>query len=202
MPTPSEALVPPATIATSTGANGERGMGDVDPGARSGDTRDAGASAHLAVGRAAKLAPPRDPNGTVARPALERAIATGLERRLTTLVAGPGFGKSTLAGRVAAGRTAAWYTLDASDRHLGSFASGLIAALRTQVPGLPPDLAAPIELSVEPRDDAEAQARGHAAAALIEAIDRAGRPALEIGALSRFRVLRDGDPVAATAWQS
>ena len=175
MPTPSESFDPPATIATSTGASGERVMGDVVRGSGAGDTRDATASANLAAGRAAKLAPPRDPNGTVARPALERAIATGLERRLTTLIAGPGFGKSTLAGRVAAGRRAAWYTLDASDRHLGSFAAGLIAALRTQVPGLPPDLAAPIELSVEPRDDAEAQARGHAAAALIaSALEEAG----------------------------
>ena len=33
-------------------------------------------------------------------------------------------------------------------------------------------------------------------------LDRAARPALEIGALGRFRVLRDGEPIPPTAWQS
>ena len=47
-------------------------------------------------------------------------------------------------------------------------------------------------------------ARGPAneATELVESLDRAARPALEIGALGRFRVLRDGEPILATAWQS
>ena len=47
-------------------------------------------------------------------------------------------------------------------------------------------------------------ARGPAAEAAerLEVLDRAGRPALEIAALGRFRVLREGEPIAATAWQS
>ena len=47
-------------------------------------------------------------------------------------------------------------------------------------------------------------ARGPAteAAERLETLDRAGRPALEIGALGRFRVLRGGEPVPPTAWQS
>ena len=47
-------------------------------------------------------------------------------------------------------------------------------------------------------------ARGPAneASELVESLDRAARPALEIGALGRFRVLRDGEPIPATAWQS
>ena len=47
-------------------------------------------------------------------------------------------------------------------------------------------------------------ARGPAtqAAERLETLDRAGRPALEIGALGRFRVLRDGEPIPPTAWQS
>jgi DNA-binding SARP family transcriptional activator len=117
--------------------------------------------------RAAKLAPPRDPNGTMARPALEQRIAESITRRLTVLVAGAGFGKSTLAARVAATRPSAWYTADAADRHLGTFASGVVAAIRQRVPAIPADLANPIELSVEPRDDTEAQSRGHGAATLI-----------------------------------
>ena len=47
-------------------------------------------------------------------------------------------------------------------------------------------------------------ARGPATEATerLETLDRAGRPALEIGALGRFRVLRDGEPIPPTAWQS
>ena len=47
-------------------------------------------------------------------------------------------------------------------------------------------------------------ARGPAgdAAGRLETLDRARRAALEIGSLGRFRVLRDGEPVPATAWQS
>jgi ATP/maltotriose-dependent transcriptional regulator MalT/DNA-binding SARP family transcriptional activator len=121
----------------------------------------------IGVGRAVKLAPPRDPNGTLDRPDLEARLAAGTDRRLTTIVAGAGFGKSTLASRVARRRNAAWYTVDAADRHLGTFAAGVVAALRRLVPGLPEDLATPIATAVDPRDDAEAQHRGQAAATLV-----------------------------------
>ena len=68
--------------------------------------------------RTAKLLPPAEALGTLARSDLERRLAEGTERRLDVVVAG---------GRVRqvdAGRTrsppvtrAAWYTLDAADRH-------------------------------------------------------------------------------------
>ena len=47
-------------------------------------------------------------------------------------------------------------------------------------------------------------ARGPASEAteLVEHLDRASRPALEVGSLGRFRVVRDGEQIAATAWQS
>jgi DNA-binding SARP family transcriptional activator len=47
-------------------------------------------------------------------------------------------------------------------------------------------------------------ARGRAleAAELIEAIDRSARPPIAIQSLGRFRVVRDGEVVPATAWQS
>ena len=119
------------------------------------------------VGRAAKLVPPRDPNGTLDRPGLEAALAAGTDRRLTVIVAGAGFGKSTLASRAARSRPSAWYTVDASDAALGTFASGVVASLRRQLPDLPEDLAAPIAAAADPRDDAEAQQRGQAAATLV-----------------------------------
>jgi DNA-binding SARP family transcriptional activator len=47
-------------------------------------------------------------------------------------------------------------------------------------------------------------ARGPAtdAAEILEAIDRAARPAVRVESLGRFRVVRDGDVVPTTAWQS
>ncbi len=119
------------------------------------------------VGRAAKLVPPRDPNGTLDRPALEATLREGAERRLTVIVAGAGFGKSTLAARTARSRASAWYTVDGADTDLGAFAAGVVAALHRQLPALPEDLASPIASAVDPRDEAEAQHRGQAAATLV-----------------------------------
>src|SRR5689334_15159343 len=71
-------------------------------------------AARASRGQSAKLLPPTDPIGTLARPELEARLLEGTERRLTIVVGGAGFGKSTLAARVAAARPTAWYTLDAS----------------------------------------------------------------------------------------
>ena len=70
--------------------------------------------AGLGVSRAAKLLPPRDPSGTLDRTELEARLVAGTGRRLTIIVAGAGFGKSTLASRVARTRNAAGYTVDAA----------------------------------------------------------------------------------------
>ena len=63
-----------------------------------------------------------------------RPILEGTERRLAIVAGGAGFGKSTLAARVAAARPTAWYTLDASDRHVGALAAGILASLRLWLP--------------------------------------------------------------------
>ena len=130
-------------------------------------TEAAARPAVVGVSRAAKLVPPRDPNGTLDRPELEARLTSGTNRRLTVIVAGAGFGKSTLASRVARSTTAAWYTVDGVDRHVGSFAAGVVATLRRLVPVLPEDLATPIATAVDPRDEAEAHQRGQAAATLV-----------------------------------
>jgi DNA-binding SARP family transcriptional activator len=122
----------------------------------------------LAPGRSAKIHPPPEPVGTLDRPLLESRVADGTDRRLALIIGGAGFGKSTLAARVIAGRRSAWYALDASDRHLGSLAAGVVAALRVAVPRLPADLAAPVEGSADALDDASALARAQAAAALVD----------------------------------
>jgi DNA-binding SARP family transcriptional activator len=76
-----------------------------------------------------KLVPPRLPASHVRRPALERLLDEAERRRLTSIVAGPGFGKSTLAASVAAERGWRWYLVDGGDRSAASFARGLADAL-------------------------------------------------------------------------
>lgn len=85
-------------------------------------------------GRAAKLVPPRDPTGTLDRPGLVARLAAGTERRLTIVTAGAGFGTSTLVANVARSCDAASYTIDATDAHLGAFAAGVVAAIRSHAP--------------------------------------------------------------------
>jgi DNA-binding SARP family transcriptional activator/tetratricopeptide (TPR) repeat protein len=80
-----------------------------------------------------KLVPPRLPTSHVARPALERLLDEAERRRLTSIVAGPGFGKSTLAASVATERGWHWYLVDGGDRSLTSFARGLADALELEI---------------------------------------------------------------------
>ena len=58
---------------------------------------------------------------TIARPRLDGRLDGALERRLTCVVAGPGFGETTLLTRWAAGITAAWHGLV---RAIGTWGSG------------------------------------------------------------------------------
>ena len=80
-----------------------------------------------------KLVPPRRPASHVARPALERLLDEAERRRLTSIVAGPGFGKSTLAASVATERGWHWYLVDGGDHSVTSFARGLSDALELDV---------------------------------------------------------------------
>jgi DNA-binding SARP family transcriptional activator/Tfp pilus assembly protein PilF len=79
-----------------------------------------------------KLVPPRLPASHVRRPALERLLEEAERRRLTSIVAGPGFGKSTLTASVATERGWRWYLVDGGDRSVTSFARGLADALELQ----------------------------------------------------------------------
>ena len=80
-----------------------------------------------------KLVPPRLPASHVRRPALERLLEEAERRRLTSIVAGPGFGKSTLTASVATERGWRWYLVDGGDRSVTSFARGLADALELDV---------------------------------------------------------------------
>ena len=82
---------------------------------------------------------------TIARPRLERRLDGALDRRLTCVVAGPGFGKTTLVSGWAATTPramSAWHGLTAGDRTLTVVVRAVTDALRLCVPELPADLVA------------------------------------------------------------
>ena len=83
-----------------------------------------------------KLLPPKVPSWYVSRPALEQRLDGAPSFRLTTIVAGAGYGKSTHAAARAEANDWAWYTLDAGDRSPLALVRGLTAALRRRLPGL------------------------------------------------------------------
>ena len=111
--------------------------------------------------------------GTVARPRLLALLDEGAQRRLMTVVADAGFGKSTLLGSWAAGRPCAWHTVRVEDRSLAGMVTALVEALRRQVPALSAVLAAELQGPRGPDADAEQETRALAyAAVLAEALEQ------------------------------
>src|SRR6266540_3337281 len=98
-------------------------------------------SEHGSVG-AVEASPVRDKAALVRgdvihRPALEHELDEALARRLTLVIAGPGFGKSTLVGSWARRKPCAWYTATSGNASLANFARGLVDALRRSLPDFP-----------------------------------------------------------------
>jgi DNA-binding SARP family transcriptional activator len=81
------------------------------------------------------MAPALGPH-TIGRPRLDALLDDGATRRLVTVIADAGFGKSTLLASWASRRSCAWYTVSADDRGLSAIVSGLVGALRLKVPAL------------------------------------------------------------------
>src|SRR5687768_3075016 len=108
---------------------------------------------------AARLVPPVLPSVVLPRPRLSDRLDVVRERRLATIVAGQGFGKTVLMTGWA-DRNTIWYAATAADRSPLGLARGLLAALRTRVPGLPPSIAGATTLALGPyaRADRETQA--------------------------------------------
>ena len=91
---------------------------------------------------------PTEPDTTAAlrRPRLETLLDGARARRLTSIVAGPGFGKSTLLHQWSdRGGTVAWHTVTPFDADLPVLARELVERLRLAVPELSPDLVAVLE---------------------------------------------------------
>jgi ATP/maltotriose-dependent transcriptional regulator MalT/DNA-binding SARP family transcriptional activator len=117
---------------------------------------------------ASKILPPALPAAWVDRPELLRRLDDVGARRLVSVVAGAGFGKSTLLAAWAARVQAAWYSLQPEDASLPNFLRGLIDALR--LPNLPVELGRALAGSLGPDADELAPALG-LAAALGEALE-------------------------------
>lgn len=78
----------------------------------------------------------------LARPVLQARLDEAFGKRLTVVVAGAGFGKSTLLATWAEDLVAAWHTVKAKDDSVPTLAGGIVDALITVVPGLTRDLTA------------------------------------------------------------
>jgi ATP/maltotriose-dependent transcriptional regulator MalT/DNA-binding SARP family transcriptional activator len=87
--------------------------------------------------------------GVVARPRLEAVLRRGAHRPLLSVVAGPGWGKTTLAAGWASERGAAWYHADPTDRDARVLADGLAAAVDRGNPE-PPVASVPPAVSESP----------------------------------------------------
>ncbi len=123
---------------------------------------------------AGKVLPPALPSVWVDRPRLRSRLEEARSRRLTVVVAGAGYGKSSLlaawvaggpAGRTAggaAGRTA-WYSVQPEDRSLPTLLRGLVDALWLRLPGLPVDVSAVLAGSLGPESNDLVRADGFAA---------------------------------------
>ncbi len=93
----------------------------------------------------AKMVPPARPAGCLDRPLLAQRITPAMARRLTTVIAEAGYGKSTLLTSWWGQVPCAWYTADAGDHDLSALARQLSDTLRLRVPDLPAELARVIE---------------------------------------------------------
>ncbi|HZK50480.1 MAG TPA: hypothetical protein VFD47_02810, partial [Actinomycetota bacterium] len=90
--------------------------------------------------RASKLLPPRRPATFLQRALPAQRLDRARDYRLTTVVAGAGFGKSTLLGPWVSALQGCWYTIDKSDASPATLARGLVDSLRVKVPSLSTDL--------------------------------------------------------------
>jgi LuxR family maltose regulon positive regulatory protein len=84
----------------------------------------------------AKINPPRLRPDEVRRSRLIRSLAEGADRRVISVVAAPGYGKTTLLAQFARAkhRPAAWLTIDAADNDVVSLFSYLAAAIDRVAP--------------------------------------------------------------------
>jgi DNA-binding SARP family transcriptional activator/tetratricopeptide (TPR) repeat protein len=114
-----------------------------------------------------RIAPPPLPLNHIARPELLARLADAARQRVTLVLAGPGYGKTTLLAAYAATHGCAWLSLEREDVELASFIPGLLGAIRQALPGVGmPDGLGP--------QASEANLAEGVAAAVLEALDAGG----------------------------
>lgn len=114
-----------------------------------------------------RAVPPVLPRSVVQRPRLEARLDEGVGGRLTAVVAGAGFGKSTLLASWATRRGWAWYTISVADRDLAAIVTGITSALALRVPALSPSVAGALDWALGPDAAGDERSRARACAGLI-----------------------------------
>src|SRR5687767_9312991 len=111
-----------------------------------------------------KTVPPPVPPSLLRRPALEERLNEVFGKRLAVVVAGAGYGKSTLLARWAGDVDCAWYSVTSHDGSLGALAGGIAGAMQRALPHLSTELLAAAAATSDPAEEAE---RAEAVAALL-----------------------------------
>ena len=101
--------------------------------------------------------PPPIPAWFVPRPRVFAALQGAFRHRLTLVVAGPGYGKSTILAAWGLAMGCAWYTSGPADASVSTLAAGLVRAFRRRLPALRPDLERAIQAGGEGDDRIRAE---------------------------------------------
>jgi DNA-binding SARP family transcriptional activator len=118
----------------------------------------------------ARVTPPPVVPSVLRRPALEERLDELFDRRVAVVVAGAGFGKSSLLAGWTVDLECVWYTTTPQDVELGALARGLAEAIRRRVPDLAPELSAGVPSEGSESDDRELA--DAVAAQLCESLER------------------------------
>ncbi len=86
-----------------------------------------------------------DASGIIRRPRLEARLAEASARRMTMVIAGPGFGKTTLLTQVFGQGRSIWHTATPGDSSAAGFARAVVEKMRLAVPGVSGDLLVAVE---------------------------------------------------------
>ncbi len=142
------------------------------------------------------MLPPTVAPPTLSRPRLSAVLRDATrQRRLTTLIAGPGFGKTTALADWAAEQPVAWYTASGDDQDAPSLAAGLVAALRLRAPTL--ELPIPRAIGQAPDDEGAAGDRAVATAAALASAVQSAAPSTLVLVIDDVHELEAGTSGAA-----
>jgi ATP/maltotriose-dependent transcriptional regulator MalT/DNA-binding SARP family transcriptional activator len=124
-----------------------------------------------------KVVPPSPSTPHVERRALRDRLKDVTTRRVTTLIAGAGYGKSTLLAEWAERLNCVWYAVSAEDESLATFGGGIGHALRLRVPAAVEEVSRALTGRIGPDAGVEPSERADAVAAslcqmLLETLSR------------------------------